>query len=249
MKKLHFNSTLNHKASDYKPCEICVERVVTLYGRSFEELKNHLMHDDPYIVAYRDLMYTEGDTAHCLLFVDYDSGDGVLVESEGSNYARKSQFIPNARALLESNEMTAAETRLHNDLKKIADKVAELAHCGEISLAFDELLAESDLDVKSVLRDAVTAMLREREDIQMAESQSIEVPFQPDITVEAKPTQELTFYCPLKIVRESEEPDYEWDEEVTEEDFEEIPSAYAEGCVDEINDFIRNCEEPDEEHR
>ena len=47
MKKLHFNSTLNHKASDYKPCEICVERVVTLYGRSFEELKNHLMHDDP----------------------------------------------------------------------------------------------------------------------------------------------------------------------------------------------------------
>ena len=82
------------------------------------------------------------------MFVDYDSGDGVLVESEGSNYARKSQFIPNARALLESNEMTAAETRLHNDLKKIADKVAELAHCGEISLAFDELLAESDLDVK-----------------------------------------------------------------------------------------------------
>ena len=154
-------------------------------------------------------MYTEDNTAHCLLFVDYDSGDGILVESEGSNYARKSQFVPNARALLESNEMTASETRLHNDLKKIADKVAELAHCGETSFTFDELLAESDLDVKSVLRDAVTAMLREREDIQVAESQSIEVPFQPDITVEAKPTQELTFYCPLKIVRESEEPDYD----------------------------------------
>ena len=139
------------------------------------------MHDDPYIVAHRDLMYTEGDTAHCLLFVDYDSGDGVLVESEGSNYARKSQFIPNARALLESNEMTAAETRLHNDLKKIADKVAELAHCGETSFAFDELLAESDLDVKSVLRDAVTAMLREREDIQMAESNLIPVAVTEDV--------------------------------------------------------------------
>ena len=130
MKKLHFNSTLNHKAFDYKPYEICVERVVTLYGRSFEELKSRTLYDNPYIAAYRDLMYTEGDTAHCLLFVDYDSGDGILVESEGSNYARKSQFIPNARALLESNELTAAETRLHNDLKKIADIVAELAHCG-----------------------------------------------------------------------------------------------------------------------
>ena len=39
MKKLHFNSTLNQKASDYKPCEICVEKVVTLYGKNFEQLK------------------------------------------------------------------------------------------------------------------------------------------------------------------------------------------------------------------
>lgn len=249
MEKLQFKATLHHKASEYKPCEICVEKVVTLYGKSFEQLKENPMRDDPYIAAYRDLMYTEGNTAHCLLFVDYDSGDGILVESEGSNYARKSQFIPNARALLESNELTAAETRLHNDLKKIADRVAELAHCGEASFIFDELLAESDLDVKSVLRDAVTAMLRKREDIQMAECQSIEVPFQPDITVEAIPMQELKFYCPLKIVREAEEPDYEWDEEVTEEDFEEIPSAYADGCADEINEFIRNYAEPEEEYR
>ena len=250
MRKLHFNSTLNHKSSDYKPYEICVERVVTLYGRSFEKLKSRTLDDNPYIAQYRDLMCIDSDdVAHCLLFLDYDTGDGIIAEAEGSGYARKSQFIPNARALLESNEMTAAETRLHNDLKKIADIVAELAHCGETSFIFDELLAESDLNVKSVLRDAVTAMLREREDIQMAESQSIEVPFQPDITVEAKPTQELTFYCPLKIVRESEEPDYEWDEEVTEEDFEEIPSAYAGGCADEINDFIQDYSEPDEEHR
>ena len=92
-------------------------------------------------------------------------------------------------SVIDNFKMTAVETRLHNDLKKIVDIVAELAHCGETSFIFDELLAESDLDVKSVLRDAVTAMLREREDIQMAESQSIEVPFQPDITVEAKPTR------------------------------------------------------------
>ena len=250
MKKLHFNSTLNYKAFDYKPYEICVERVVTLYGRSFEELKSRTLYDNPYIAQYRDLMCIDSDdVAHCLLFVDYDTGDGIIAEAEGSGYARKSQFIPNARALLESNELTASEWRLHEQLKRITDKIAELAHCSETSFIFDELLAGSDLDVKSVLRDAVTAMLREREDIQMAESQSIEVPFQPDITVEAKPTQELTFYCPLKIVRESEEPDYEWDEEVTEEDFEEIPSEYAEGCADEINDFIQDYSEPEEEHR
>jgi hypothetical protein len=166
MKKLKFNSTLNHKVNSYKTYEISVEKVITLYGNSFNRLKNDVLNDNPYIAENRDLMYIDSDdVAHCMLFVDYDTGDGILVESEGSEYARKSQFIPNARALLESNELTAAETRLHSSLRKIADKIAELAHCGETSFTFDELLEESDLDVKSVLRDSVTAMIREREDI------------------------------------------------------------------------------------
>lgn len=37
MKKLKFNSTLNHKQSDYKTREIIVEKVITLYGKGFSE--------------------------------------------------------------------------------------------------------------------------------------------------------------------------------------------------------------------
>ena len=73
----------------------------------------------------------------------------------------------------------------------------------------------------------------------MAQSQSIDVDFQPDITVEAKPTQELTFYCPLHIVREYDESEYDHDEEVMDEQ-EEIPSRYAVDCADEINKFIQD---------
>ena len=249
MKKLKFNSTLNHKQSDYKTHKVIVEKVVTVYGRSFSELKDHPMRDNPYIAENRDLMYIDSDdVAHCLLFVDYDSGDGILVESEGSNYARKSQFIPNARALVESNELTSSERELHNELKRISDKIAELAHCGEKNFDFEELLDKSDLDLKSLLHDSVVTMLQEREDIQMAESHSIDVDFQPDITVEAKPIQELTFYCPLHIVREYDESDYDWDEEVMDEQ-EVIPSKYAVDCADEINKFIQDYSEPEEEHR
>ena len=196
------------------------------------------------IVIYID----SNDTAHCLLMVDSDSGDGILIESEGSNYARKSQFIPNARALIKSNELTISERKLHKELKQISEKIAELAHCGKKSFAFDELLEKSDLDLKSLLRDSVVTMLQEREDIQMAESHTIDVDFQPDITVEAKPTQELTLYCPLHIVREYEESEYEFDEEVLDEP-EVIPSRYAIDCAKEINDFIQDYSEPEEEHR
>lgn len=163
-------------------------------------------------------MYIDSsDTAHCLLMVDNDSGDGILVESEGMSYARKSQFIPNASALVENSELTVSERKLHNSLKKMVDHIAELAHCGENSFVFEELLEKSDLDLKSLLRDSVVTMLQEREDIKMAESHSIDVDFQPDITVEAKPTQELTLYCPLHIVKEYDESEYEFDEEVLDE--------------------------------
>jgi len=249
MKKLKFNSMLNHKQSDYQTREIIVEKVITLYGKSFSELKNHPLSDNPYISQNRDLMYIDSnDAAHCLLMVDYDSGDGILVESEGSNYARKSQFISNAEALIEISNLTLPERKLHNSLRKIVDQIAELAHCGEKSFVFEELLEKSDIDLKSLLRDSVVTMLQEREDIQMAESNSIDVDFQPDITVEAKPTQELTLYCPLRIVREYDESDYEFDEEVLDEQ-EEIPSRYAVDCAREINAFIRDYSEPEEEHR
>ena len=128
MKKLKFNSTLNHKQSDYKPYEVEVEKVITLYGRQFDEMKEFVLNDNPWIKEYSDLMYIDSnDVAHCLLFIDNETGDGILVEAEGCGYARKSQFIPNARALLESNELTAAEIKLHERLKDIADKIAELA--------------------------------------------------------------------------------------------------------------------------
>ena len=249
MKKLKFNSTLNHKQSEYNTHEVIVEKVITLYGRSFSELRDHPLRDDPHIAENRDLMYIDdNDAAHCLLMVDSDSGDGILVESEGSSYARKSQFISNARALVESNELTASERKLHNNLKKMVDHIAELAHCGEKNFVFEELLEKSDIDFKSLLRDSVTAMLQEREDIQIAKSHSIDVDFQPDITVEAKPTQELTLYCPLHIVREYDESEYEFDEEVLDEP-EVISSRYAIDCADEINDFIEDYSEPEEEHR
>jgi len=151
--------------------------VITLYGKSFSELKNHPLSDNPYISQNRDLMYIDSnDAAHCLLMVDYDSGDGILVESEGcgcpvdtsakqkhrprrqprpSSYARKSQFIPNAKSLIENNDLTVSERKLHNSLKKIVDHIAELAHFSEKSFVFEELLEKFDMDFKSLLRDSV----------------------------------------------------------------------------------------------
>lgn len=78
----------------------------------------------------------------------------------------------------------SAERKIHRGLKKISENVAEIAHYGKKNFVFENLLAKSEIDFKSLLHDAVTAMLRERDDIQMAESQSVDMGFQPDMKAE-----------------------------------------------------------------
>ena len=95
MKKITFNAPLNHKAYSYEPMQIEVEKVVTLYGKSFGQMRDHPLEDAPEITANRDLMHMEGNTAHCILFLDGKGSGGILVEAEGADYALKSQFIPN----------------------------------------------------------------------------------------------------------------------------------------------------------
>ena len=80
MKKVTFNVPLNHKAYSYEPMQIEVEKIIPLYGKRFAQMKNHPLDDCPEIIENRDLMYMEGNTAHCILFLDANGIDGILVE-------------------------------------------------------------------------------------------------------------------------------------------------------------------------
>ena len=69
MKKITFNAPLNHKAHNYKPMQIEVEKIITLYGKRFEQMREHPLEDAPEIIENKELMYMEGNTAHCILFL------------------------------------------------------------------------------------------------------------------------------------------------------------------------------------
>ncbi len=243
MKKITFNAPLNHKAYSYEPMQIEVEKVITLYGKRFEQMRDHPLEDVPEIIDNRDLMYMEGNTAHCILFLDANGSDGILVEADGSDYARKSQFIPNARAIVEANDVTAGERQLHAELKAMADRIAELAHMGENTFSFDEILVDGNM--KAMMIQAVAEMLDRRSDIEEVRDHYLEIAGQPDLTVIPKPTQEMKLYCPLVI---QAEPQYDEDEDFID-DYEIIPSSCACGCEEEINAAIQNYVEPDEIHR
>ena len=245
-KKITFNALLNHKAHNYKPMQIEVEKVILLYGKRFEQMKNHPLDDCPEIIENRDLMYMKGNTAHCILFLDANGSDGILVEAEGADYARKSQFIPNARAIVEASDITAGERQLHAELKAMADRIAELAHTGQKHFIFEDMLGDEDLRVLMIR--TVAEMLDRREDLVEVRDHYLGITGQADFTVTAKPTQEMKLYCPLEIQAEPQIYETDWDAPY-EDDLEVIPSSCACGCEDEINAAIEKYAEPDEKHR
>ena len=74
-------------------------------------------------------------------------------------------------------------------------------------------------------------------------------PCQPDLRVKAKPTREMKFFSPLHIVHEPDAAAYSWDEPISEMDYEELNDAEMLACKDEINRFIEQFAEPEEENR
>ena len=90
-------------------CEI--EKVVELSREEFHHFKNNLLDDYDFISENSDLMHVDKTgTTHCLLVIGDDYEEGILVNSEGSSYARYSALLPNARSFIE--QQMGQETKL-----------------------------------------------------------------------------------------------------------------------------------------
>lgn len=83
---------------EVNPC--IVEKAVELPAELFKHFSENLLNDYDFILENTDCMYQDKNgVSHCLLILGEGQNDGILVESEGSAYARYSAFVPNARQL------------------------------------------------------------------------------------------------------------------------------------------------------
>lgn len=77
-------------------CE--VSKVIELPHREFDYFLSHLLEDYDFLVENRDVMgFGQDGTRHCLLVLCEEGNDGILVDAQGSSYARYTSFLPNAR--------------------------------------------------------------------------------------------------------------------------------------------------------
>lgn len=149
---MNIHAFLSRKPSSLQPPPCQVEAVVELDTASFKKLLQKPMDDQPQITAHRSLMHSENGVEHCVLFLDEESRDGVLVNSEGYDWARYAAFIPGARILVNA----ALDQAIEMIVKEGAENTCE----GNWSYPFDELYERMGLVVTP--DNGLGAMLRDR---------------------------------------------------------------------------------------
>ena len=98
---MKLNTRLNCKDEEVKAEKCMVEKVIELDDEEYESLCEDLMDYRDFITENKESMYVDTDgVAHCILALGENYDDGILINSEGYDYARYYSVIPNARQLV-----------------------------------------------------------------------------------------------------------------------------------------------------
>lgn len=209
------------KADRFNLEKVAVEKVIEVSDTEFKKFIKKPMERNYYLPQYKELMGYYDDTYHGVLFVNRESGDGLLVNSEGYDYARYSQYIPNARGIIHEHEQSLAldDLKIHMDCcidRWLKQNESE----NEFGIPLTDLIDDSNL--AEIFIDYASEMLYGDPRIEYCELT------QNTLEVTKRELVETCFYCPLKIEIDDGS---EYPEVVCLENYIDYD--------DEINDFIR----------
>ena len=132
---MKINAILNRKENEYSISNCIVEKVVELKENQFKIFRENMLSDYKFIDQNKEHMYVdENGVYHCLLVLGENQNYGILIESEGSAYARYSSFIPNARQLV--NQEMKIES--YNSRKIITQEEADIMCAKHLLWLYDE---------------------------------------------------------------------------------------------------------------
>ena len=131
----------NNKATDIGNVDsFVVEAVHTLSHTEFENFSDSLLENYPFIAEQAEnLGADDQDRCRCLLILDEDDDNGILVHSAGYDYARYTSYYPNAK------------THLKNEIRQVAEAIIKGrfgdTENGSWIVGFDDIKEHFDLTV------------------------------------------------------------------------------------------------------
>ena len=186
---MNARAIFHRKEACFEPSECEIEKVIHLSDSDFARFQQTLLDNYDFLREHADLMRVEGSVTHCLLVVGESFEDGILVNSEGSDYARYAAYFPNAKSYLLTHGQTqqvepvkapveaaspsavggvsAALLAYGEKMKKILDHVIDLALDDHDQSAYIISLPQvKETFVNDIIDDDLfAAMLRERPEV------------------------------------------------------------------------------------
>ncbi|GHV39784.1 hypothetical protein FACS189490_03920 [Clostridia bacterium] len=124
--KITTKAVFQSKVSNFEVQDCVIEKVARLSGVEFDRFAANMLKDQDFIRDNNDILRVDAEgAAHCLLVVGEGRRDGVLVNSEGYDYARHAAFLSNVEEFL----LAAKYPSLAEFNRKIAAVVDYVDEC------------------------------------------------------------------------------------------------------------------------
>ena len=160
-----------------------VEDAVTVPESVFSDLLKDPLTDREFIADHIPKMYTDrNNVRHCLLVTGEGRTDGLLVESQGYEYARYASYVPEATGLRYPSLM-----KMNRELAAVVDFIVSDGTSqttdGYWRTSFGKLSEQSgwDIDEDVFLQEILASMLLERPEVADLEIEDdFEVMYHPE---------------------------------------------------------------------
>lgn len=180
------------KISELHTRECVINGIELMNDKEFETFSKNLLSEQSFITDRKDEMYIDSaGKIHGLLALNKDSGDGILIDSQGYDYPRYVAFMPNIKPYIEQQISMVA--------KQIIKEAAENTSNGSWAVYFDEIEETHGLVVKenngigTLLLDELTSRdeITEIEVLDDCFDMTIYLDYCSNLDEEIKPSQNM----------------------------------------------------------
>jgi len=136
---LKIQAHLVHKPDDLRPPVCKIEKIITKPHDEFVSLAYHPYADYSFIAENRELMGNWDNNNHCLLVLDQDGSDGILINSSGYDCIRFGAYVSHVRDYIEREMERLAGFMMKN--------IAPDEGSGDISIYLDDIAEYTGTEV------------------------------------------------------------------------------------------------------
>ena len=158
--KMKMNVCWRRKDTQIETDPCVIQNVIELPESEYARFYQNLLDDYDFIAEHQDAMFYKDGHEHALLVLGEGQKDGILVSSEGTNYARYSSFIPHAREIVQDDIRRLADYCIREGTANSEDGSWAVTY-EELSCHFDEAAVSSQNGFGKLLKEE----LRQREEI------------------------------------------------------------------------------------